>query len=342
MIGFHFFLEKVDMVKNSLFTLLLLLIALSGCVLPQLAQEDESNEPLYTASLEAVQASMPDRVVIPAPIGCTVCHIEKSNYRSPYYYLALNFSHKSHFDLGMDCLFCHRAASSSRDIDDDLMPLGHFLNAENSSEAPDGNPCRACHLYSSEFGKKDKKLPGRCDACHKGYPKLKVEALTGNYSAGLLNNHNAHFKKGIHCLRCHVDFDKLENTVTRFTPTRKLCEECHSKRVIAINLNSLTPPSGMRIDAKALFIRNCSPCHGEDGKGKGKVTEFFGANLTARDLTDATAIGKRSDEQLFDVIYDGGPKLMLSERMPAWQGLLTEEEVMTLVKYVRGLSAKDK
>ncbi len=340
-ISSHFVVEKI--MKKRRITLLLALVAFSACALPELPQltvAEGVNESVYAASLEAVKASLPDRVVIPAPPDCTLCHIEKSEYKSPFYTLPLNFSHKSHSALGIACLFCHRAASSSREIDDDLMPVGHFFKNEKDDEAPDLNPCRVCHLYSSEFGKKDKKIPGQCIDCHSGYPKRKVEPETGYYLAGLLNNHNVHIEKGIPCLRCHVDFDKLEATVSKFTPTRKLCEECHGKGVEGRNLDTLVPPRGVHLDAEALFMRNCAPCHGDDGKGTGKVSGFFSADLTPRDLTDPVAMGKRSDEQLFDVIYHGGPKLMLSERMPAWRGLLTEMEVKILVKYVRGLSAE--
>ena len=157
---------------------------------------------------------------------------------------------------------------------------------------------------------------------------------------GLLNNHSVHIKKGIPCIRCHVDFDKLEATVNRFTPTRSLCEECHGVGVEARNLDTLVPPSGLKIDAEELFMRNCVPCHGEDGKGQGKIASFFRTNLKPRDLTDPSAMDKRSDKQLFDVINEGGTELMLSERMPAWKGLLTEDEVRSLVKYVRGLSSQ--
>ena len=61
--------------------------------------------------------------------------------------------------------------------------------------------------------------------------------------------------------------------------------------------------------------------------------------LKPGDLTDPARMARRTDEQLFDVIFYGGPELTLSERMPAWTGLLSKDEVNLLVKYVRSLSA---
>ena len=149
-----------------------------------------------------------------------------------------------------------------------------------------------------------------------------------------------HFDKGIPCLRCHVDFDKLEEPVRTYTPKRDLCTECHGANVQERNADRLLTRT-LPATGKELFMDNCAVCHGSDGRGKSRISSFFAAGLTPRDLTDLPYMSKRSDDQIFDVIYYGGPELMLSERMPAWEGLLKEDEVRLLVAYVRSLSASN-
>ena len=291
----------------------------------------------YTATRADAERSMPERVVIQAPPDCKLCHDDIGGQVS-YKYYPLRFSHKTHFDLGVECIFCHRDAPNSTSIDDNLLPEGHNLEKITSEEFPDPNPCKACHLYLSEFGKKDKTIPAMCDTCHSSYKgKASVPFEEVSLFTRLKNNHKVHFDKGLPCLRCHVDFDKLEEPVSQFIPTRDLCTECHEKVVNAVNEESLSPRSG-KFSAEELFMTNCSVCHGPEGRGDGTVAGFFKAGLRPRDLTGPVYMGKRTDEQLFNVIYYGGPELMLSERMPAWEGLLSEEEVNLLVKYVRDLS----
>jgi mono/diheme cytochrome c family protein len=262
--------------------------------------------------------------------------------RASYKYYGLRFSHKKHADLGVQCVFCHRRAAESTEVVDYLMPEGHGFGSHTSEEEYlDTSPCKACHLYFSEFGQKDEKIKARCDTCHLEYNEQEgAKYKPWPFSSTLKNKHKVHFDKGIPCLRCHVDFDKLEEPVRSYTPKRDLCTECHGKNVQERNADKLLVRT-LPATGSELFMDNCAVCHGPGGKGTSKISSFFAAGLTPRDLTDLPYMSKRSNEQLFDVIYYGGPELMLSERMPAWEGLLKEDEVRLLVAYVRSLSASN-
>ena len=79
--------------------------------------------------------------------------------------------------------------------------------------------------------------------------------------------------------------------------------------------------------AAAIFAKDCATCHGKDGQAKTFKAKFN----HARNLTDAQWQGRVSDERLFNSINNGKGK------MPAFGKKLSEEEINSLVPYVRGL-----
>jgi len=70
--------------------------------------------------------------------------------------------------------------------------------------------------------------------------------------------------------------------------------------------------------------KHCSYCHGADGNG--------GINLTRRDLSDPNLV--------FQAIAEGREKNGL--RMPAWRGVLTDEEIWEAVAFVTSLTQATK
>ena len=87
---------------------------------------------------------------------------------------------------------------------------------------------------------------------------------------------------------------------------------------------------------KEVFDFYCTQCHGATGKGDGpNVTKDMA--VTPRNFTNAAEMNKLSDQDLRNVIMDGGPALSKSALMPPWSQTLTENEVNELVKYIRKL-----
>ncbi len=86
---------------------------------------------------------------------------------------------------------------------------------------------------------------------------------------------------------------------------------------------------------KELFKSNCSPCHGESGKGDGpggQVLPVKPANLGERIATNGY-----SDQYLFDVIGKGGASVGKSNFMPAWSGALNDQQIRSIVAFLRTL-----
>lgn len=83
------------------------------------------------------------------------------------------------------------------------------------------------------------------------------------------------------------------------------------------------------------YIANCSPCHGDTGKGDGPLMDALGDGVVPRNLSDAGLMSIRTDEFLFKATKSGGVAVGLSEAMPSWQETFTDAEIKQIVQYVR-------
>lgn len=90
--------------------------------------------------------------------------------------------------------------------------------------------------------------------------------------------------------------------------------------------------------ADSLFGDVCAVCHGAGGKGDGPSAA--GLHPKPADFTDCKAMAKDSDETLFKIIRDGGQSVGRSTVMPSWKDSLSEDQIRSLVKYIRGLCKK--
>jgi mono/diheme cytochrome c family protein len=83
-------------------------------------------------------------------------------------------------------------------------------------------------------------------------------------------------------------------------------------------------------DAKENWEKNCTKCHGPDGKGKTKMGEKF----AMKDYTDAKVQEGLKDDAMTKAIKDGvkdGEKT----KMKGFGDVLSDDEIKALVKYVR-------
>ncbi len=86
-------------------------------------------------------------------------------------------------------------------------------------------------------------------------------------------------------------------------------------------------PTTNAASAAALYARNCASCHGRDGRAK---TAKARANH-ARNVADSDWQNRVSDERIFNAIMNGKGK------MPGYSKKLSEQEIDSLVNYVRSL-----
>lgn len=87
--------------------------------------------------------------------------------------------------------------------------------------------------------------------------------------------------------------------------------------------------------AEDLYKTYCWQCHGMQGNGMG--VNIPDMSVQPRDHTDSKEMLARTDEELFQAIKDGGQSLGKSLLMPAWSGVLSDDDIHGLVKYLREL-----
>ncbi len=80
---------------------------------------------------------------------------------------------------------------------------------------------------------------------------------------------------------------------------------------------------------ETLFKAKCAMCHGPDGKGEVPM----GKKLSARNL-GSTEVQGQSDAQLTEVVTKG------KNKMPAFDGKLSKEQISQLVAYIREIGKK--
>ncbi len=84
------------------------------------------------------------------------------------------------------------------------------------------------------------------------------------------------------------------------------------------------------LDGAAIYAEKCTVCHGPKGKGDGPGGAAL--NPKPRDHTDGKYMNSRTNEQLLEVIHNG------KGNMPAWKGVLTEDQMKAVLKHVRTLA----
>jgi len=102
--------------------------------------------------------------------------------------------------------------------------------------------------------------------------------------------------------------------------------------VFAVSLTSTARAEQNPAPGQAAFKSSCSLCHGPDGAGHTPT----GKSLQIPDLRSAD-VQKHTDDEMADSISKGRPG-----RMPAFGTKMNNEQIQTLVKYIRMLAQDNK
>ena len=90
---------------------------------------------------------------------------------------------------------------------------------------------------------------------------------------------------------------------------------------------------GRAAETAGNWTKHCAACHGADGKGQTKA----GKKADVKDLTDAKYQATFTDEQMFKQIKEGMKDKNGKEKMKAFGGALSDDEIKGLVAFVRGV-----
>lgn len=86
---------------------------------------------------------------------------------------------------------------------------------------------------------------------------------------------------------------------------------------------------------KVVFTSNCSSCHGETGNGDGLAAKTLELSLNQLDLSDSNNLSKIPNESLINVINNGGIADGKSALMPPFGSILSKDDVLNVVAYIR-------
>jgi len=172
----------------------------------------------------------------------------------------VSFSHATHVDqLGMDCRYCHSAVEKS-----------WFSNIPASST------CMNCH---NQVLKDDPRLALVRETAASGKPIPWVQIhKTPDY---VYFNHAVHVNRGISCVECHGQIDKMEEVYHAKPLSMSFCLDCHRDpaakirpldKVTDLNWKPSDDPSVAAQTQKAKgkemvehwrveSLQNCSACH---------------------------------------------------------------------------------
>jgi mono/diheme cytochrome c family protein len=86
-------------------------------------------------------------------------------------------------------------------------------------------------------------------------------------------------------------------------------------------------------EGEVLFQANCASCHGPGGAGDGPAA----AGLEPAPTNLAEIQGNLADNYLYWRIADGGLMQPFNSVMPAWRGILSEDQIWQLITFIRTL-----
>jgi mono/diheme cytochrome c family protein len=95
-------------------------------------------------------------------------------------------------------------------------------------------------------------------------------------------------------------------------------------------------PAAHAQDAKQLYEKTCTMCHGPSGKGDGPA----GKMLKPPPADFSTALKGKPDADIAKIIKEGGKALGRSAAMPAYGSKLSDDQINGLVQLVKGFSGK--
>jgi mono/diheme cytochrome c family protein len=97
--------------------------------------------------------------------------------------------------------------------------------------------------------------------------------------------------------------------------------------VTVINTPPQSAATPVELTARVIFLESCVGCHRENGEGG--TAEFEGKKIKVPGFQSKGAMNA-SDDKLYNYIANGE-----EDEMPAFKGKLTEEQMRSLVKYIR-------
>ena len=128
----------------------------------------------------------------------------------------------------------------------------------------------------------------------------------------------------VHYSRCHFKETHEEDISNASTLSNCLC---------LFSYLAVRPAYGQ--EAKQLYEQTCAMCHGPEGKGDGPNAQV----LLPKPANLAVVLKDKDTAYLTKLLKGGGSSVGKSPLMPAYEGILKDEQIRDLIKYVKGFVA---
>ena len=109
-------------------------------------------------------------------------------------------------------------------------------------------------------------------------------------------------------------------------------ESAEGTKTTTTTTTETTPaaPAAVEMDGAKIYAERCTVCHGPGGKGDGPGGAAL--NPKPRDHTDGKYMNAKTDAELLATLHNG------KGSMPAWKGILTDEQLVAVLAHVRSLA----
>ena len=106
--------------------------------------------------------------------------------------------------------------------------------------------------------------------------------------------------------------------------------------VVGVCLSTGFAASARAEEAKVIWAKTCAACHGKDGKGDTKM----GKKVDVKDYTEAKTWADFKEEKAIKSVKEGIKDDKGKERMKAYGEQFSEEEIKSLVAFMREFKPK--
>lgn len=122
-----------------------------------------------------------------------------------------------------------------------------------------------------------------------------------------------------------------------------LLARCVTALAVAVVLLAAAPARAddqVATGRKLFKDEGCPQCHGFGGKGDGYLLGMLKEPVKMHDWTDAATMRAFDDAYLFDITKRGGEALGKNKVMLKYAHKLDDEQIRTVVVFIRSLAAK--
>ena len=190
-----------------------------------------------------------------------------------------------------------------------LKPLSNFQIQKAENLLENNLSCLGCHQLNGKGGMIGPDLTNTSNRLTDGYIKMAIESPHMVMPESIMPKQNID-KKTMKLIQSYLSMDRKPSQPEYINLTSK-------------SINKIT----------SSYSANCSSCHGITGDGNGYNAAYL--PTTPGNFTDSTLFSTRSDDAIYETIYNGGKIMKKHHYMPSWGLKLSHSEIVQYISQIR-------